>query len=134
MKIITSDKIKTTGFLKLNRELNGFLFAEDLSTDEFGLLLIFAMNADWDTRHRNFGRVCISNKTLGKIRGLNRNKAANLKKSLESKGFIKKHETENGVDIIEVIGFEKFQPNPNLGYAGIVKSLESESNKPFTSD
>lgn len=126
MKIITPDKIKTKGFLKLHREHNHLLFTGVLSIDEFGLLMVLVMNADWDIKHKNFGRVCIPNKLLGEIKGFNRNKVAILKESLNKKGLVKKVDEENSVDVIEIIDFNKYQPNPNFGYAGIIKSLDKE--------
>jgi hypothetical protein len=129
MRIITLQHIKTKGFLKLLRELNGYLFNGILSTDEFGLFMALVMNADWDKRHRNVGRVCISNNTLGKIRGLNRAKVADLKKSLVKKGFIQIVGEENSVDIILISSFEKYLLNTDFGYSKIFKELEGPENQ-----
>lgn len=131
MRIITSDRIKNKGFLKLLREYNVGLFKGKISLDEFGLMQILIMNADWDNRHRNYGKLCLSNKLLGKIKGLSRNKVAILKASLINKKYIKIIGKENLVDIIEVCNFNKYQPNPDFGYAKIFYDASKEADKPF---
>ena len=126
MRVITHDKIKSLGFLKLLREFNVSLFDGNLDISEFSLLMVLSMNADWDRRHRNFGRVCISNKMLGKIKGLNRNKVPILKKSLSKKGYIQIVDNENSVDVIKINNFDKYQLNPDFGYAKIFKEVDKD--------
>lgn len=101
----TSSKFKK--FNKLPRFLNYDLFFGKLTFDEFGLLLIYVMNGDWDSRHRKtFGTSRLSNAQVGKISELNRNKVANLKERLIKKGYIKKVGTKYGIDRISITDFD----------------------------
>lgn len=127
MRPIDQKQLNTKGYLKLPRVLNGLLFAGKLDIKEFTLLMVLIMNCDWDYRHKNVGRVCVSNKKLASIKGLNRNLVSKLKNALVNKGLIKKEGVEyNGIDIIEVRNFDKYQTNQKLGFNWLLKDIEKE--------
>ena len=91
----------------LPRWLNQKMVEQSLTFDEFGVLLILVMNANYG--ERKFGHVCLSNIEIGKIRGLNRNKVARIKKSLLNKKLITKLGKDHGIDSLKVENFYDFQ-------------------------
>ena len=126
MRPVSKESLKTNGYLKLHRGLNGLLFAGKLEIKEFALFLIFVMNCDWDYRHKNFGKVCISNKMLSSVKGLYRSLIPKLKDALVKKGLIKINGTEYGIEIIEVCNFDKYQTDPKFGFNWLLKDIEKE--------
>jgi len=116
--------LKFKGFNKLPRWLNKMLFENLLTLDEFGILLIYVMNADYG---RNFGVVCLSNVKIGKIKGVNRNRVSKIKQSLIRKGLIKRTGEEYGKDIMRINKFSDFQTKIDWK----LKKIEREVSKDF---
>lgn len=117
-------KSKFDGFLQLPRELNSKLFTGELTFNEFGLLLILVMNADWDSRHKAYRKVLISNSKLGTIEGLDRNKVAKLKKFLIKKKIIELIGKKEAIEIIRIFDFEKYQAKIDWKMATLLKDIE----------
>lgn len=124
----TSPKFKN--FNKLPRYLNYDLFFGKLTLNEFGLLLIYVMNADFDSRHKNFGTAYLSNTEVGRIIELDRNKIAKLKDRLISKGYIKMVEVRNGIEKMRIKNFDDdFQTRIDWGLKKIFNDVAKEIDK-----
>lgn len=129
---IDQDSPKFKNYNLLPRRFNKMLFCGEISLDEFAILLIYVMCADWDNRHKVYSTISISNNFLSKkIIGLSRNKVAELKKTLLEKGFIKLLESKNGLDTVKIEKFNDFQPKIDWNMKRIEKEIDEENNKQY---
>lgn len=95
-------KSKLRGFYKMPRELILDLFNKKITFDEFGLLMIYIAFADWDKRHKNYGRAYISDNQLNKIEGLSKFKVKLNKYKLYAERYLELTDGQNKQKVINI--------------------------------
>lgn len=106
---ITNFDWKLNGFYNMPRRIVAKLFKKEITFDQFGLLMIYVANADWDDRHKNYAICKISNNEIAKnVIGLNKNKIAIAKNTLEIKRYIKILRREGNQHRVKILRPKQF--------------------------